>query len=62
MTDKTVKDLAKISNKDVSLLQKQLQEAGMPNRGENDLVSEAEQEKLLAYLQKSHGQTQKKPH
>ncbi len=59
MTDKTVKDLAKISNKDVSLLQKQLQEAGMPNRGENDLVSEAEQEKLLAYLQKSHGQTQK---
>lgn len=59
MTDKTVKDLAKISNKDVSLLQKQLHEAGIPNRGENDLVSEAEQEKLLAYLQKSHGQTQK---
>ncbi|MDO4426844.1 MAG: translation initiation factor IF-2 [Moraxella sp.] len=59
MTDKTVKELANISKKDVSLLQKQLAEAGMPNRGENDLVSEAEQEKLLAYLKQSHGQSQK---
>lgn len=58
MTDKTVKDLAKIYNKDVELLQRQLHEAGMPNRGANDLVSAEEKERLLAYLHKTHGQKQ----
>lgn len=57
--EKTVKDLAKISNKDVQLLQKQLVDAGVGHRGENELISVGEQEKLVAYLQKSHGQSQK---
>lgn len=57
--EKTVKDLAKISNKDVALLQKQLVAAGVGHRGENEIISVGDQEKLVAYLQKSHGQTQK---
>lgn len=52
MTDKTVKELAQISKKEVSLLQSQLKEAGLPARGDDALVTESEQEILLAFLKK----------
>ncbi len=59
MADKTVKELAAISKKDVTLLLKQLKDAGIGVRNETDLVTESEQEKLIAFLKHSHGETQK---
>lgn len=47
-------------SKTVSVVQQQLMDAGLPARGEDDLVSELEQEQLVAYLKKSHGQQQKR--
>lgn len=60
MADKTVKELAEMVSKTVSVVQQQLMDAGLPARGEDDLVSELEQEQLVAYLKKSHGQQQKR--
>lgn len=59
MTDKTVKELAQISKKEVSLLQSQLKEAGLPARGDDALVTESEQEILLAFLKKNQGEPTK---
>lgn len=59
MAEKTVKELAKLSKKTTDVLLKQLTDAGLPARGEGDVVSESEQEQLLAFLKRSHGQTQK---
>ncbi|WP_434352907.1 translation initiation factor IF-2 [Psychrobacter sp. HD31] len=59
MADKTVKQLAEMVSKTVSVVQQQLVDAGLPARGEDDLVSKSEQERLLAYLKQSHGQQQK---
>ncbi len=60
MADKTVKELADMVSKTVSVLQQQLVDAGLPARGEVDLVTELEQEQLVAYLKQSHGQKQKR--
>ncbi len=60
MADKTVKQLAEMVSKTVSIVQQQLIDAGLPARGEDDLVSKSEQEQLLAYLKQSHGQQQKR--
>ena len=60
MADKTVKELAEMVSKTVSELQQQLVDAGMPERGEDDLVTELEQEQLVAYLKQSHGQERKR--
>ena len=60
MADKTVKELADMVGKTASAVQQQLQDAGMPARGEGDSVTEAEQEKLVAYLKQSHGQQDKR--
>ncbi len=49
MADKTVKELAEMVGKTTSAVQQQLQDAGLPARGEDDLVTELEQEKLVAY-------------
>ena len=59
MVDKTVKELAKLSNKTPQILLKQLTDAGLSARSEDDVVSESEQEKLVIFLQQSHGQSQK---
>lgn len=59
MAEKTVKELAKLSNKTPDVLLKQLVDAGLPTRSENDIVSESEQEQLVAFLKRSHGQAQK---
>ncbi|MDO5768724.1 MAG: translation initiation factor IF-2 [Psychrobacter sp.] len=60
MADKTVKELADMVSKSISAVQQQLVDAGMPARGEDDLVTELEQEQLVAYLKQSHGQQQKR--
>lgn len=60
MADKTVKELAEMVSKTVSVVQQQLVDAGLPARKEDDLVTELEQERLIAYLKQSHGQQQKR--
>jgi translation initiation factor IF-2 len=56
MTDKTVKELAQNVGRPVEKLLEQLVEAGLPNRTEDAVVSESEQEQLVAHLKRSHGQ------
>ena len=60
MADKTVKELAEMVGKTTSAVQQQLQDAGLPARGEDDSVTELEQEKLVTYLKQSHGQQEKR--
>lgn len=60
MADKTVKELAEMVGKTPSALKQQLVDAGLPARGEEDLVTELEQEKLVTYLKQSHGQQEKR--
>ena len=60
MADKTVKELADMVSKTASAVQQQLVDAGLPARAEGDLVTELEQEKLVAYLKQSHGQEEKR--
>ena len=60
MADKTVKELADMVKKSVSALKKQLVDAGLPARGEDDVVTELEQEQLVTYLKQSHGQQEKR--
>ena len=60
MADKTVKELAEMVGKTASAVQQQLQDAGLPARAEDDMVTEREQEKLVAYLKQSHGQQEKR--
>ena len=56
MTDKTVKELAKNVGRPVEKLLEQLTEAGLPGRNADAIISESEQEQLVAYLKRSHGQ------
>ena len=60
MADKTVKELAEMVGKTASAVQQQLQDAGLPARATDDIVTEREQEKLVAYLKQSHGQQEKR--
>jgi len=57
MADKSVNELALQVGRPVEKLVTQLVEAGLPARAATDLVTESEQEKLVAYLRQSHGQT-----
>ncbi|MDO4897573.1 MAG: translation initiation factor IF-2 [Moraxella sp.] len=59
MAQKTVKELAKLSKKTPEVLIAQLKEAGLGVRGEDDVVSDGEQEQLLVFLKKSHGEKPK---
>lgn len=59
MAEKTVKELAKLSKKSTDVLLKQLTDAGLPARTEDDIVSEHEQEQLVVFLKRSHGESQK---
>jgi translation initiation factor IF-2 len=55
MSDITVKHLAESVNTEVSKLVEQLNEAGIKVKTGDDTVSAEEKQKLLAFLQKSHG-------
>src|SRR5690554_974078 len=57
MADVTVKQLAADVGAPVDRLLKQIQDAGLPQKKETDPVTDAEKQVLLAYLQRSHGET-----
>ena len=56
MSDKTVKELAQMVQKPVEKLLEQLADAGLPQRTAESLVTDSEQERLVAFLKRSHGQ------
>jgi len=56
MSDKTVQELAQMVQKPVEKLLEQLAEAGLPQRTADSLVTGNEQERLVAFLKRSHGQ------
>jgi translation initiation factor IF-2 len=55
MADVTVKQLAITVGVPVERLLSQMREAGLPHSGENEGVTEEQKQKLLTWLQKSHG-------
>ena len=61
MTDVTVKQLAADVGAPVDRLLKQIVEAGLKARSENDAVSGDEKQQLLDYLRKSHGDDEAEP-
>ncbi|MDV3502553.1 translation initiation factor IF-2 [Marinobacter sp. M-5] len=61
MAEVTVKQLAADVGAPVDRLLKQIVEAGLQARSENDAVSSDEKQQLLAYLRKNHGDTNAEP-
>lgn len=59
MADKTVKELAAMTTTTVEAINNQLVKAGLSARGDNDIVTDSEQQKLVSFLQQSHGQNDK---
>ena len=59
MADVTVKQLADTVGAPADRLLKQMQQAGLSHKGEDDAVSEQEKQTLLAYLKGSHGEAAK---
>ncbi len=55
MADVTVKQLADTVGAPTDRLLKQMQEAGLPHKAEDESVSEEQKQTLLAYLKRSHG-------
>ena len=55
MTDKTIEELAKSVNSPVEKLIEQVRDAGLPQRKANDVISTAEQEKLVGFMQGNKG-------
>src|SRR5690554_5591561 len=61
MAEVTVKQLADDVGAPVDRLLKQIVEAGLKARSENDAVSSDEKQQLLAYLRKTHGEAGAEP-
>ena len=65
MADVTVSDLAKTLGKAVEIsvdrLLAQMQEAGLPHKSADDLVSDEEKQQLLAYLKGQQGESSAQP-
>ncbi len=61
MSEVTVKQLADDIGAPVERLMKQITDAGLEQRGEEDLVSDEEKKELLAYLKRSHGEQEAEP-
>ncbi|MDB2416125.1 translation initiation factor IF-2 [Pseudomonadales bacterium] len=59
MAEVTVKQLADTVGAPVERLLKQMQQAGLSHKAEDEAVSEQEKQILLAYLKGSHGETAK---
>ena len=55
MTDKTIEELAKSVNSPVEKLLEQVRDAGLPQRTAGDIISTAEQEKLVGFMQGKKG-------
>ena len=56
MADVTVKELAETVKVPVERLLKQLQEAGLPHKSEDEVVTEEQKQVFLRHLQRSHGE------
>ena len=61
MAEVTVKQLAEDVGAPVDRLLKQIVEAGLKARSENDAVTSDEKQQLLAYLRKNHGEAEAEP-
>jgi len=61
MAEVTVKQLAADVGAPVDRLLKQIVEAGLDARSENDAVTSDEKQQLLAYLRKTHGEQEAEP-
>ncbi|XKH01778.1 translation initiation factor IF-2 [Marinobacter nauticus] len=61
MAEVTVKQLAADVGAPVDRLLKQIVEAGLKARSENDTVTSDEKQQLVAYLRKTHGETEAEP-
>ena len=59
MAEVTVKQLADTVGAPVERLLKQMQQAGLAHKTEDEAVSEQEKQTLLAYLKGSHGEASK---
>ena len=55
MTQTTVAEFAHELKKPTDVLLQQLQSAGVSKQGEHDVLTDADKQKLLGYLQASHG-------
>lgn len=56
MAEVTVSELAKLVGASVDRLLSQMKEAGLPHESPEQVVSDSEKQKLLAYLKDSHGE------
>jgi translation initiation factor IF-2 len=61
MADVTVKQLAEDVGAPVDRLLRQIVEAGLKARSENDTVTSDEKQQLVAYLRKNHGEEEAEP-
>ena len=61
MADVTVKQLADDVGAPVDRLLRQIEDAGLQQRAENDIVTDDEKQKLLAFLRRSHGDVDAEP-
>jgi len=61
MSEVTVKQLAEDVGAPVERLLKQIADAGLSHRNEDDPVSDAEKKELLSYLKRSHGEEDSEP-
>ena len=61
MAEVTVSELAKVVGVSADRLLKQMQEAGLSQTSESDLVADEEKQTLLAYLKSLHGESTREP-
>ena len=61
MAEVTVSELAKVVGVSADRLLKQMQEAGLKQTSESDVVADEEKQTLLAYLKGLHGETTREP-
>src|SRR5574343_190411 len=56
MTDKSIKELAQHVGRSVEQLLEQVRDAGLPQRRADDIITTEQQDTLVSYLKKVHGQ------
>ena len=61
MAEKSVGQLAETLSVTVDRLLQQMQEAGLPQSTRDDMVTDNNQQELLAYLKRSHGESDNVP-
>jgi len=61
MAEVTVEKLADVVGAPVDRLLKQMEEAGLPHKAATDAVSDDEKQRLLAFLKRSHGESDEAP-